>query len=245
MTNSVVIVSGGLDSVVLLHYVCKRLNHKNVNVLTFNYGQRIVREIECAKYQVNALRQQDPNFIGEHKILDLSVFKDLAPTSALTNTNIKVPSVTDDLGNAQPVTYVPFRNALFLTFAAAFAESKGGNNVFYGAQNADEHSGYWDTNTTFLNNVNRVFNLNRKNPITVQAPFITFDKEQIVRLGNELGVNFTETHTCYNGKKIGCGACVSCSNRIQAFLNADLRDPIEYEIEIPWKPELTFTNLTT
>jgi len=232
MDNSVVIVSGGLDSIVLLHHVCKELNEKNVNVLTFNYGQRIIREIDCAKFHAQALKEQ--GYVKDHKILDLSVFGQLAINSALTNTTINVPKVTEDLGNAQPVTYVPFRNLLFLTFAAAHAESNGGSAVYYGAQNADEHSGYWDTNSTFLKNVNTVFGLNRKSPVTVKAPFITKDKEEIVRIGNRLNVDFSTTHTCYEGTSIGCGRCVSCANRIQAFLNADLIDPIPYSIDIPW-----------
>ena len=232
MDNSVVIVSGGLDSVVLLHHICKDLNERNVNVLTFNYGQRIVREIECAKYHANLLKEQ--GYVNSHKVLDLSVFGELAKGSALTNLNIDVPKVTDDLGNAQPVTYVPFRNLLFLTFAAAHAESNKGSEVYYGAQNADEHSGYWDTNSHFLGSVNTIFNLNRKNPVTVKAPFIKFDKDEIVKIGKRLGVDFSKTHTCYNGTEVGCGTCVSCANRIQAFINAGLEDPIEYSVNIPW-----------
>lgn len=232
MDNNTVIVSGGLDSVVLLHHICKECNERNVNVLTFNYGQRIVREIECAKFHANELKKQ--GFVKEHKILDLSVFGEFTKNSALTNKDIDVPSVATDLGNAQPVTYVPFRNLLFLTFAAAFTETNGGNSVYYGAQNADEHSGYWDTNTAFLKNVNHVFNLNRKQPITVKAPFITYDKEEIVRIGKRLNVDFSKTHTCYNGNEVACGTCVSCANRIQAFLNAGEKDTIKYNIDIPW-----------
>lgn len=232
MDNSVVIVSGGLDSVVLLHHICKELNERKVHVLTFDYGQRITREIDCAIYHADLLHSE--GYVSSHKVLDLSVFGELTTGSALTNRSIDVPSVTQDLGNAQPVTYVPFRNLLFLTFAAAHAESNKGSTIYYGAQNADEHSGYWDTNSTFLNNVNKVYNLNRKNPIVVKAPFITQDKESIVRTGKRLGVDFSKTHTCYNGTEIACGTCVSCANRIQAFINAGEADPIRYKIEIPF-----------
>lgn len=233
MNNNVIIVSGGLDSVVLLHHICKDLNERNVHVLTFDYGQRISREIECSKYHADLLRAE--GYVKDHTILNLSVFKDIAKNSAITNTNIRVPSASEDLGNAQPVTYVPFRNLLFLTFAAAHAESNNGSTVYYGAQNADEHSGYWDTNSQFLNTVNSVFGLNRKNHIQVKAPFIKQDKDYIVTVGHKLGVDFSKTHTCYNGTEIACGNCVSCANRIQSFLNAGLVDPIKYAINIPWK----------
>jgi len=234
MNNNVIIVSGGLDSVVLLHHICKDLNERNVHVLTFDYGQRISREIECAKYHAELLHSE--GYVAGHKVLDLSVFKDIAKNSAITNTTINIPKASEDIGNAQPVTYVPFRNLLFLTFAAAYAESNYGNVVYYGAQNADEHSGYWDTNSQFLNSTNSVFNLNRKNTIQVKAPFINHDKDYIVALGNKLGVDFSHTHTCYSGTEIACGRCVSCSNRIQSFINAGLKDPIKYAINnIPWK----------
>jgi len=233
MDNNVVIVSGGLDSVVLLHHICKDLNERNINVLTFDYGQRIKREISCAEYHADLLCKE--GYINSHKILDLSVFGEFTKKSALTNNSIDIPKVTEDLGNAQPVTYVPFRNLLFLTFAAAYAESNNGNTVYYGAQNADEHSGYWDTNSLFLKNVNDTFNLNRKNPVTVKAPFIKMEKDEIIRIGKRLGVEFDKTHTCYNGTEVGCGVCVSCANRIQAFINAREKDPIPYMIQIPWE----------
>lgn len=227
MNKKLVLLSGGLDSVVLLHYIKKQNPTADLYSVSFNYGQRLVRELDCAKYQTNIAG-------SKHKEIDLTFLKLLLPTSALTNNDIAVPKASLDLGNAQSDTYVPNRNMIMLSLCVGYAESLGCSEVYYGAQNADNHSGYFDSSELFLNSLNKVLNLNRKNPVQIVAPFINLDKDEIVKIGNELGVNFTKTHTCYNGEETGCGVCVSCANRIQAFLNNNLKDPISYKINIPW-----------
>lgn len=224
----VIILSGGLDSVVLMHYLAKNKGYDEIYALTYDYGQRLVREIECAEQQAKILS------VKAHTIVDLSFFKQIASNSALTNLNIAVPTAREAVGDAQSMSYVPNRNMMMLSIAAAYAESVGASEVFYGAQGADTHSGYWDASPDFLKAINDVLILNRKNKIEIKAPFIEWDKTSIVEEGVRLEVDFQKTHTCYNGTEIACGKCVSDANRIQAFLNAGYIDPVKYAIDIPW-----------
>lgn len=228
MSKALVILSGGMDSSVLLHYVARELNYKEVYAITFNYGQRIAREIECAKFQAKDCR------VIEHKIVNMDFFRDISKMSALTNTGLNIPKARDDIGNAQPLSYVPFRNLLLLTTAASWAESLGVENMFYGAVQTDNFSGYWDCTSEFLNKVNDLYNLNRKNKVVSNAPFMSFSKEMVVRKGIDLKVDFTKTHTCYEGTEVACGECVSCSARIKAFIDNKIIDPIKYKKDIPW-----------
>lgn len=238
MSKALVILSGGMDSSILLHHVAKELKHKEVYAITFNYGQRIIREIECAKYQSKACN------VKEHKIVDMDFFREISTMSALTNTNLAIPKARDDIGNAQPLTYVPFRNLLLLTTAAGWAESIGASDLYYGAVQTDDFSGYWDTTSLFLNKVNDVYNLNRKNSIKVNAPFMSYSKDLVVKKGIDLQVDFRQTHTCYEGTNPACGECVSCSARIKAFIDNKTIDPIGYSKDIPWSKynckELTY-----
>jgi 7-cyano-7-deazaguanine synthase len=155
--------------------------------------------------------------------------------SALTNADLKVPTASEAVGDAQSLSYVPNRNMMMLSIAAAYAETVGAENVVYGAQAADNHSGYFDATNEFRDALNNVFNLNRKNRIRIQAPYIDKDKTEIVALGIQYHVDFKQTHTCYNGTEIACGKCVSDANRIQAFINNGVIDPIKYAVDIPWE----------
>jgi len=228
MSKALVILSGGMDSTILLHHVTKKLMIEEIYAITFNYGQRIIREVECAKYQ--ALETG----VIEHKIINMDFFRDISKMSALTNTDLKIPKARDDIGNAQPLSYVPFRNLLLLTTAAGWAESVGANDLYYGAVQTDDFSGYWDCTSLFLNKVNDVYNLNRKNTIKVNAPFMTWSKDRVVKEGIDLNVNFNRTHTCYEGTEVACGECVSCSARIKAFIDNKTIDPVKYAKDIPW-----------
>lgn len=239
MSKALVILSGGMDSTVLLHHVAKETEFKEIYAITFDYGQRIIRELECAKFQAQSCN------VKEHKIIKMDFFRDLTKNSALTNTGLNIPKARDDIGNAQPLSYVPFRNLLLLTTAASWAESLGAENMFYGAVQTDNFSGYWDCTSEFLNKVNDLYNLNRKNKVVSNAPFITFSKEMVVKKGIDLKVDFTKTHTCYEGTEVACGECVSCSARIKAFIDNKTIDPIKYKRSIPWDKynckELTYS----
>jgi 7-cyano-7-deazaguanine synthase len=228
MPKALVILSGGMDSSVLLHHVAHELDYKEIYAITFNYGQRIAREIECAKFQARDCR------VTEHKIVNMDFFRDISRMSALTNTDLKIPKAREDIGNAQPLSYVPFRNLLLLTTAAGWAESIGAEDLFYGAVQTDDYSGYWDCTSLFLDKVNSLYGLNRKNNIQVKAPFMSLLKDQIVKKGIDLEVDFRHTHTCYEGTDPACGECVSCSARIKGFIDNKIIDPITYKRSIPW-----------
>lgn len=228
MSKALVILSGGMDSSVLLHHVARELIYKEVYAITFNYGQRIAREIECAKSQAKDCR------VTEHKVINMDFFREISKMSALTNTDLKIPKAKDDIGNAQPLSYVPFRNLLLLTTAAGWAESVGAEHLFYGAVQTDDYSGYWDCTSMFLNKVNDVYGLNRKNQIQIKAPFMQYSKEQVIKKGIELEVDFRQTHTCYEGTDPACGECVSCAARIKGFIDNKAVDPIAYKRNIPW-----------
>ena len=210
MSKALVILSGGMDSSILLHYVAKELKYDEVFAITFNYGQRIIREVECARFQAQAAN------VKEHKIINMDFFRDISTMSALTNVSLSIPKARDDIGNAQPLSYVPFRN------------------LFYGAVQTDDFSGYWDCTSLFLSKVNETFNLNRKNSIKVNAPFMSYSKDLVVKKGIDLKVDFKQTHTCYEGTDPACGECVSCSARIKAFIDNKTIDPIGYSRVIPW-----------
>ena len=221
-----------MDSTVILQMMAYDIKNGGLNdelyAITFNYGQRISREIDCARHQ--AIKAG----VKEHKIINMDFFRDISKMSALTNTDLKIPKAKDDIGNAQPLSYVPFRNLLLLTTAAGWAESIGAADICYGAVGTDDFSGYWDCTSEFLEKVNDVYNLNRKNKITIQAPMMKWSKESVVKVGIGVGVDFADTHTCYEGTEIACGECVSCSARIKAFIDNGVIDPIQYARNIPW-----------
>lgn len=228
MPKALVILSGGMDSTVLLHHVVKNLKYDDVYAVTFNYGQRISREIGCAAYQATVCG------VKEHKVINMDFFRDISKMSALTNTDLNIPKARDDIGNAQPLSYVPFRNLLLLTTAAGWAESIGAEHLYYGAVQTDDFSGYWDCTSMFLGKVNNLYALNRKNLIQVNAPFMHLSKEAVIKTGIELEVDFRQTHTCYEGTDPACGECVSCAARIKGFIDNKAIDPIAYKKTIPW-----------
>jgi len=220
MIDSVVIVSGGLDSVTLLHYLVKNAS-LSPKVLTFKYGQKHKKEIESAKVQVALLN------CDEHLIIDLSLMGPLFSASALVSEDMAIPDIDKVLGNPQPATYVPNRNMIFLALGAAFAETQGVANVYYGAQSHDMY-GYWDTTPDFLERMNGVFLLNRKTPMKLHAPFVNSSKTDILRIGLEMDVDYAKTWSCYMGEEIACGRCPTCAERLKAFKEVGVIDPLPY-----------------
>ena len=220
MIDCVAIVSGGMDSVTLLHYLVKE-KQRQPAVLTFIYGQKHANEVDLAQEQAALLG------CTQHLVLDLGLLRPLFATSALVNTTLAMPNIDDVAGDSQPITYVPNRNMIFLALAAAYAESHAVSDVYYGAQAQDMY-GYWDTTIDFLVRLNATFSLNRKTAVRIRAPFVNYSKADILRTGLEMGVDYGRTWSCYEGEALACGRCPTCAERLQAFAELGLEDPLPY-----------------
>jgi 7-cyano-7-deazaguanine synthase len=218
--RAVVLLSGGVDSVTLLHYVSKRLGIPEIHALSFLYGQKHAREIEMAAWQAKSLG------IAEHHRIDLSFYGALIRSgSALTDPAVALPDLASvsKAQRRQPPTYVPNRNLILLALAAGYAETVHARHVFYGAQAQDEY-GYWDCTPQFVRRVNSVLALNRVRPVRIYAPFAGQRKADVLRIGLELGVDYAHTWSCYRGGDRPCGTCPSCSEREAAFRKLGTRN---------------------
>ena len=228
----VIPLSGGLDSSVILFYAKYGYTQNRFNdiyCISFDYGQRHIRELECAKYQAEKAECKN------HSIIDIRFFKDIASVSALTNKDINVAKTRDVLGDPQTVNYVPFRNMMMLSIACAYAESVEADVVFHGAAQVDSQAGFWDGSKEFVDKINDVTALNRRQRIDIEAPLIDKSKKEIVEMGIEYGVDFKHTHTCYEGEEAGCGECTACSSRLKGFIDAREIDPLPYTKRINWE----------
>jgi 7-cyano-7-deazaguanine synthase len=223
--KAVVLLSGGLDSATTLA-IAKECKFACF-ALTFRYGQRHSIEINSAKKIVKSIDAV------QHKIIDISpaVFSG----SALTDKSIKVP-LNRVINTARiPVTYVPARNTIFLSYALALAESIGAFDIFIGV-NATDYSGYPDCRNEYIKAFEKMANLataaaaKKKGRYKIHTPIIKMSKAQIIKTGTRLGVNYSLTHSCYNPAKNGrpCGRCDSCRLRLKGFAQAGLKDPLKY-----------------
>ncbi len=218
MSKAVVLLSGGLDSAVAL-YVAKQAGHE-VHALSFDYGQRHNKELNCAK----AIAQKAG--VASHNIVTLNL--DLWGGSSLTDKNIPVEN--GDVNRTDiPITYVPARNMVFLSIAASLAEAKGARHIYIGVSQVD-YSGYVDCRREFIDamqeaiNKGTVMGAEKGETITIHAPFINMTKSQEITLGQELGVDFGLTWSCYRGGDKPCGTCDSCLLRAKAFKEAGIED---------------------
>jgi 7-cyano-7-deazaguanine synthase len=221
--KAVCLLSGGLDSAACLAFA--RREGFECYALSFDYGQRHRVELDAARRVAEALGATD------HRVarIDLRVFGH----SALTD-DIEVPKGRNEtaMGTGIPVTYVPARNTIFLSFALAWAEVLEANDIFIGV-NALDYSGYPDCRPEFIQAFETMANLATKTgvegrtKISVRTPLIALSKADIVRLGAELGVPFGLTHSCYDPDSSGwpCGACDSCLLRAKGFREAGVVDP--------------------
>ena len=228
MKKLVLTLSGGMDSSVLL-YMAHEKGFDEIHTITFDYGQRHRRELSCVMKQIVNLTDRY-NIKVTNKILDVNYIKTIAPTSSLTNKDIDNPDISKMAGDAQPVSYVPFRNLMFLSICSSYAEGIKADTVWYGAAQVDSLAGYWDGSEEFVNAVNNVNDLNRENRVKIEAPLLTMSKEEIILKGIELGVIFKDTWTCYSDRedRLADATTPSSSMRVKGFIDAGYRDPIDY-----------------
>ncbi len=219
--KGVVLVSGGMDSLVLAAFAPRE---SDIALLHVNYGQRTEKK-ELACFHAIA----DHFKVRERLAVDVGYFSAIGG-SALTDPSIPVPEA-DLRREGIPVTYVPFRNAHFVCIAVSWAEVIGAKNVYIGAVDADS-SGYPDCRPAFYDAMNEAIRRGTKDGsgIAVQAPFIGLLKKDIVLMGKSLGVPFEKSWSCYNDGAKACGRCDSCALRLRAFAQAGVRDPLDYEV---------------
>lgn len=224
--SAVVLLSGGLDSTTTLAIA----KHEGFEpyALSFRYGQRHNVEIDAARRVAVALGAKK-HVIAE---IDLRTFGGSALTSDIT---VPKGRALEEMAHDIPVTYVPARNTIFLSFALAWAEVLGANDVFIGV-NALDYSGYPDCRPEYIEAYQRMANLATKagveghQRLQIHAPLIQLSKADIVRRGLELGVDYSMTCTCYDPSPVGvaCGGCDACFLRLKGFAENGMRDPAPY-----------------
>jgi len=222
---AVCLLSGGIDSSTCLAFA--RREGFACYALSFDYGQRHRFELQAASKVAASLGAAQARVVA----IDLRVFGGSALTA-----DIAVPK--SGLAPGIPVTYVPARNTIFLSFALAWAEVLSSSDIFIGV-NAIDYSGYPDCRPEFIAAFERMANLATKagvegrTRVKVHTPLIQLSKCEIIKLGAELGVDFGLTNSCYDPEERGraCGLCDSCRLRLKGFEEAGLRDPLEYRSE--------------
>jgi 7-cyano-7-deazaguanine synthase len=222
--RAVVCLSGGMDSC-----VCAALAARDYEAyaIHFSYGQRTeARELRSA--------EEIARLVGVRELMPLKIdlFRRIGG-SALTDHAIAVPEAAANeagIGSEVPVTYVPFRNAHFLSAAVSWAEVLGAKTVLIGAVEQDS-SGYPDCRPAYYDAFNQLIRMGTKEgDIRVETPLIAMRKREIVRLGVELGAPFHVSWSCYSGETEACGVCESCALRLRAFREAGAVDPIPYAV---------------
>lgn len=224
--KAVVLSSGGLDSTTAM--AIAKFEGFEIYSLSFSYGQRHVVELEAAQKVANALG------VTEHLVINMDLNK--IGGSSLTD-DIDVPKKRDEQAMTReiPVTYVPARNTIFLSFALAWAEVLESSDIFIGV-NAVDYSGYPDCRPEYIDAFEGMANLATKagvegiTKIRIRTPLIHLTKAQIIQKGMELGVDYALTHSCYDPSPQGlaCGECDSCFLRKKGFQEAGVKDPTKY-----------------
>jgi 7-cyano-7-deazaguanine synthase len=224
--KAVILLSGGLDSSTVLYQA--KADGCECYALSFDYQQRHKKELAAARaiaQSAGVVQHQTVHF-------DLSAWGG----SALTDQGLALPQERslDQMAASIPITYVPARNTIFLSFGLAYAEALAAARVYIGV-NALDYSGYPDCRPDYIEAMGEVFRLGTKqgregNPIEIVTPLIELKKTEIIELGNQLGVPWEQTWSCYAGGEKACGICDSCRLRLAAFEELELHDPLPYRL---------------
>ncbi|MGB5164229.1 MAG: 7-cyano-7-deazaguanine synthase QueC [Woeseiaceae bacterium] len=214
--KALVLLSGGQDSTTCLYWAMQRWGREQVATITFDYGQR--HRVELGSAQQVAAHAGVPNMC-----LPIDTFTSLGG-DALTDASMDVDSAAAD---GLPNTFVPGRNLVFLTFAAAYAWQRGISHLVTGVAQTD-YSGYPDCREETLESLQETLRLGMESKVQLHTPLMHLSKKQTVELAQELGAldALALTHTCYNGKRPPCGACPACELRARGFAEAGIRDPL-------------------
>jgi 7-cyano-7-deazaguanine synthase len=220
--KAVILLSGGLDSSTVLYQAIA--DGYECYAISFNYQQRHQRELQSAFH----LAQKAG--VVEHQVVNFDLRQ--WGGSALTDGAVEVPQgrSLEEMSENIPVTYVPARNTIFLSLALGYAEAIAAQHIYIGV-NALDYSGYPDCRPDYIQAMEEVFRLGTKQgregkPIKISAPLINLKKTEIIQLGNQLGVPWELTWSCYMGDELACGTCDSCLLRLAAFAELGLKDPV-------------------
>lgn len=224
--KAVILLSGGLDSSTVLYKAIA--DGYECYAISFDYQQRHKKELD------SALSVAEKAGVVQHQVIKFDLTQ--WGGSALTDNSIDLPQERslNEMSQNIPITYVPARNTIFLSFASAYAETIAAERVYIGV-NALDYSGYPDCRPDYIQAMQQVFRLGTKqgregNPINIVTPLIDLKKTEIIELGNKLGVPWELTWSCYSGGKVACGVCDSCRLRLAAFDELGLTDPVEYAV---------------
>jgi len=218
MTEKVVVIySGGMDSFTVLNRALK--DGKEVYALTFDYGQKHVKEIDYARAVCQELNI-------EHKVIDITAINQLLAGSSLTD-DIEIPEGHYE-EESMKSTVVPNRNMILLSLAVGYAVSKEASQVYYGAHSGD-HAIYPDCRPEFVQKMSDVCQIANYEPVTIYCPYLDNDKIEILTDGLKMGLDYGKSWTCYNGREKACGKCGACQERLEAFEKNNVTDPLPYE----------------
>ena len=214
----VVIFSGGMDSFTVLNLAVKQ--GFEVYALSFDYGQRHKKELEYAAQACSDLGVH-------HKIVDISAINQLIGGSSLTSDiDVAEGHYEED---SMKTTVVPNRNMILLSMAVGYAVSIEANKVFYGAHSGD-HAIYPDCRPEFVHKMNDVCAIANYEAVEIVTPYLDVSKTAILTAGLKMDLDYNQTWTCYNGREKACGKCGACQERLEAFSENGVTDPLAYEV---------------
>lgn len=224
--KALVVLSGGMDSTVALYHTLKSSGVTSVEAISFNYGSKHNdAEFECAKQTTEKLGIP-------HKRVDLPFINDLFKSDLLKSGG-EIPEGHYADSNMKR-TVVPFRNGIMLAIAAGYAESVGAEVLVLGNHFGD-HAVYPDCRADFINPMSEAIKNGTYTKVEICSPFVDKTKTDIAKLGQELGVDFAKTYSCYKGGPVQCGLCSTCFERREAFVDAGVVDPTEYSDNTPFE----------